>query len=103
MPLTDTAIRKATATKPTKLADGGGLYVLVSPNGSKWWRLDYRFDGRRKTISLGVYPETPLAEARAKREEAKRQIANGVDPSMKRQAERHVGEDTFEVTCVRIL
>lgn len=96
MRLTDAAIRKATATKSIKLADGGGLYVLVSPNGSKWWRLDYRFDGRRKTISLGVYPSTSLAEARAKREEAKRQIANGMDPSVKRQAERHVGEDTFE-------
>lgn len=96
MHLTDAAIRRAIAAKSIKLADGGSPYVLVSPDGSKWWRLDYRFDGRRKTISLGVYPSTSLAEARAKREEAKRQIANGMDPSVKRQAERPVGEDTFE-------
>lgn len=96
MPLADAAIREATATKPVKLVDGGGLYLLIKPNGSKWWRLDYRFEGWRKTISLGVYPGTPLATARGEREDAKRLLANGIDPSMKRQSKRHLGEDTFE-------
>ncbi len=97
MPLTEIAIRKTTpGTRPTKRVDGAGLYLLVNPNGSKWWRLDYRFDGRRKTISLGVYPKVSLATARARREEAQRQLANGIDPSTKRQAEKYLGEDTFE-------
>lgn len=99
MPLTDVTIRKVAATKPLRLVDGGGLYLLVNPNGSKWWRFDYRFEGRRKTISLGVYPDASLAEARVKRDEAKRQLANAVDPSAKRQAERYVGEDTFEAVA----
>ena len=61
MPLTDTAIRNAKPEeKPVKIADGGGLYLLLNPKGSKWWRLDYRFDGKRKTISMGVYPEISL-------------------------------------------
>ncbi|PJK14535.1 hypothetical protein CO613_05660 [Lysobacteraceae bacterium NML07-0707] len=69
MPLTDTAIRKA--KDPGKLADGGGLYLLVKATGGKWWRLDYRrpVTGKRNTLSLGTYPETTLAEARAKRED----------------------------------
>lgn len=99
MPLTDAAIRNATAVKPRKLSDGGSLYLLVKPNGSKWWRFDYLFDGRRKTLSFGVYPDTSLADARAKRDEAKRQLASAVDPSAKRQAERYVGENTFEAVA----
>ncbi|MFC4821924.1 tyrosine-type recombinase/integrase [Dokdonella ginsengisoli] len=99
MPLTDVTIRKVAAAKPLRLVDGEGLYLLVNPNGSKWWRFDYRFDGRRKTISLGVYPETALIDARTKRAEVKHQLANGVDPSVKRRIERHVGEDTFEAVA----
>ncbi|MDY0040626.1 MAG: Arm DNA-binding domain-containing protein [Desulforhabdus sp.] len=56
MALTDTATRSAKpAEKPIKLTDGGGLYLLLQPNGSRWWRFDYRFDGKRKTLSMGVY------------------------------------------------
>jgi hypothetical protein len=61
MPLSDVAVRNAKPSeKPTKLADGGGLYLLLKPNGAKWWRLDYRFAGKRKTLSMGVYPEVGL-------------------------------------------
>ena len=62
MPLTDTAIRNAKpASKPNRLFDGGGLYLEVSPSGGKWWRFKYRFGGKEKRLSLGVYPEVPLA------------------------------------------
>lgn len=63
--------------KPYKLADGGGLYLLIKPNGGKYWRLKYRVAGKEKLLALGVYPEVTLADARAKREEAKRGIAGG--------------------------
>ena len=61
MPLSDIAIRNAKPSeKSIKLTDGGGLYLLLKPNGAKWWRLDYRFSGKRKTLSMGVYPEVGL-------------------------------------------
>lgn len=67
MPLSDTSIRNAKSPeKPIKLADGGGLYLLLKPNGAKWWRLDYRFAGKRKTLSMGVYPEVATNIAMAK-------------------------------------
>ncbi len=62
MPLTDTAIRKAKpGDKPQKLSDEKGLYLLIHPNGGKWWRFDYRFGGKRKTLSMGVYPEIMIS------------------------------------------
>ena len=71
MALTDTAIRKAKPTaKPIKLADGGGQYLLLNPNGSRWWRLAYRHGGKRKTLSMGVFPDTGLKDARDKRDAA---------------------------------
>ena len=61
MPLSDTAIRNAKpADKPRKLADGGGLYIEVAPSGGKWWRFKYRFEGKEKRLSLGVYPDVGL-------------------------------------------
>ena len=66
---------------PQKVSDGGGLHILVSPTGSKLWRLSYRFGAKQKTIALGPYPVVPLAEARQKRDEAKRLLRNGTDPS----------------------
>ncbi|MRS17001.1 tyrosine-type recombinase/integrase [Enterobacteriaceae bacterium RIT691] len=90
--------------KPYKLADGGGLYLLVSPNGSRYWRLKYRVAGKENILALGVYPETTLAEARAKREEAKRGIAGGIDPNVAKREEKLAREasvrNTFqEIAC----
>ncbi|MBP5996963.1 MAG: integrase arm-type DNA-binding domain-containing protein [Azonexus sp.] len=104
MALTDTAIRTAKpAEKATKMADSGGLYLLLSPNGSKWWRLDYRFLGKRKTLSMGVYPSVGLKAARDKRDEAKRLLADGIDPGEERKiqkAARHErAENSFEVVA----
>lgn len=66
MPLTDTRIRNAKPTsKAYKLSDGGGMYLLVSPEGARYWRLDYRFGGKRRTLSLGVYPTVTLRRARS--------------------------------------
>lgn len=86
VPLTDTEIKKAkSAEKDYKLFDGGGLFLLIKPTGGKLWRLKYLFEGKEKLISLGTYPETTLAEARAKRDEYKREIAKGIDPSAERK------------------
>ena len=82
MPLTDTQIRQIKASDKTiKLFDGGGLFLQVSPKGGKWWRLKYRFDGKEKLLSLGVYPDVGLKEARQRRQEAKNLLANSIDPS----------------------
>lgn len=93
MPLTDLALRNAKpAEKPYKLADGGGLHLFITPNGSRLWRLKYRIDGKEKLLSLGPYPTIPLAMAREKREEAKLLIKNGVDPSAAKRETRRVEE-----------
>ena len=87
MPLTDTAIRAAKPqNKTVRLFDGGGLYLELAPSGGKWWRLKYRVEGKEKRISLGTYPTVGLKEARLRRDEAKRLLANGIDPSAQRQA-----------------
>ncbi len=87
MSLTDSAIRAAKpADKTIKLFDGGGLYLEVAPSGGKWWRLKYRFLGKEKRISLGIYPTVGLKDAREKREQAKKLLSQGVDPSVQRQA-----------------
>jgi hypothetical protein len=89
MPLTDTAIRNAKpADKPIRLFDGGGLYVEVAPAGGKWWRLKYPFGGKEKRISLGVYPDVPLAAARKKRDEARELLAAGSDPGEVKKADK---------------
>src|SRR5215216_1485864 len=80
MPLTDPAVRNAKpSSKPYKLTDGGGLYLLVNKAG-KYWRLDYRFVGKRKTLALGVYPTISISNARVRREEARKLLANDTDP-----------------------
>ena len=87
MALTDVKVRTAKASeKAHKLTDGGGLILLVHPNGSKYWRLRYYFDGKEKTLAFGVYPEISLSEARQKRDEAKKLIANGIDPNEQKKA-----------------
>lgn len=86
MPLTDTAIRNAKAAdKPRKLADAKGLYLLINATG-KYWRFDYRFNNKRKTLALGVYPDVSLACAREKRDAARTLLAHDVDPTENRKA-----------------
>ena len=87
--LSDTAIRKAKPSeKPVKLRDGGGLYILLQPDGAKWWRWDYRrpVTGKRNTLSLGIYPDVGLANARERHAAARKMLANGVDPGEQRKA-----------------
>ena len=87
VPLTESRIRQAEpVAKPIKLADGGGMYLLLRPDGSRYWRLDYRFDGKRKTLALGVYPEVGLDEARQRRSAAKSLLAARQDPSAVKKA-----------------
>jgi integrase len=87
MPLTDAAIRRAKpADKPQKLADGGGLFLLITVAGAKSWRWKYRVAGREKLLTLGLYPDVSLAMAREAREDARRLLASGVDPSEQRKA-----------------
>ncbi len=89
MALTDIAIRKATVTgKVQRHADGGGLYLEVSPAGGKWWRFKYRYAGKEKRLSLGTYPDTGLADARRKHGEARKLLAAGIDPGERRKAEK---------------
>lgn len=94
MPLTDTAIRNAKpGEKPVKLFDERGLYLEVSPGGGKWWRLKYRFDGKEKRLSLGVYPEVGLKDARNRRDNARKLLADGIDPSGHRKAAKSARAD----------
>ena len=87
MSLTDIAIRRAQpGKKPRKMFDRRGLYLEVAPRGGKWWRLKYRFGGKEKRLSLGVYPEVSLKEARRRCEDARRLLAREIDPSEHRQA-----------------
>jgi integrase len=94
MPLNDTAIRKAKpAEKPQRLFDGGGLYLELSPAGGKWWRLKYRYGGKEKRLSLGTYPDTGLADARGRRDAARKLLSAGVDPGEQRKAVKAAGEE----------
>jgi integrase len=87
--LTDTALKSAKAReKPYKLSDEKGLFVQVNPNGSKWWRLAFRFDGKQQLLSLGVYPDVSLRIARDKRDEARRLLASGINPAFHRKVEK---------------
>ena len=94
MPLSDTAIRKAKpADKTQRLFDGGGLYLEITPAGGKLWRQKYRFGGKEKRLAHGTYPEVSLAEARDRRDNARRLLAAGTDPGEHRKAEKQAGED----------
>jgi len=89
MPLTATAVRNAKpGPKTRKLYDARGLYLEVSPRGGKWWRFKYRFGGKEKRISLGVYPDVSLSDAREKLQAARTLVANNVDPGEARKAEK---------------
>jgi integrase len=102
MPLTDTALRKIKPSGKTfRLFDGSGLYMEVSPSGGRWWRLKYRFDSKEKRLSLGIYPDVCLKDARNKRDDARKLLASGIDPSDNRKATRAASADraanSFEV------
>jgi integrase len=89
MPLTDLTIKHAQkAAKTQKLWDGGGLYIEITPAGSKLWRMKYRYDGKEKRLSFGQYPYVGLSAARAKREAAREHLANGRDPGEVKKAEK---------------
>ena len=100
--LTATAVEKAKPSeKRRKLSDGGGLYIQIEPTGGKLWRYKYRFDGKEKTLYLGKYPDVPLQEARERHQEARKQLAKGIDPAAAKKAQKAAGKkraaNTFEV------
>ncbi|MBP0594563.1 integrase arm-type DNA-binding domain-containing protein [Paraburkholderia sp. LEh10] len=102
MALTDTTIRTTKpGDKPLKLFDGGGLFLLIAPTGGKLWRLKYRFGGKEKLLALGAYPAVSLKQARERRDEARKQLADGVDPGANRKAKKAArlasAADSFEV------
>ena len=100
MPLTNLKVDKAKPKeKQYKLADERGMYLLIHPKGGKWWRLDYRFQGKRKTLSLGTVPDVSLKEARRKRDEARSILDSGADPSYYRASAKAFGEDSFEAVA----
>ena len=104
MQLTDMRIRSAKPTgKAYKISDAGGMYLLVVPTGARYWRLDYRFAGKRRTLALGIYPDVTLASARGRREEARAMLANGIDPAQAKRATKRLSklasENTFEAVA----
>lgn len=107
MPLTDVEIKKAKYSrddgKPERIADSGGLYLELSDSGGKWWRWKFRFGGKEKRLSFGTYPDVGLKAAREKRDEAKRLLADNIDPSVqrkeaKRQTQASI-ENNFEIVA----
>lgn len=97
MSLTNLACKNAKASeKPLKLSDSGGLFLHVMPNGSKYWRMKYRFQGKEKLLALGVYPETSLDEAREQRNRAKKLLAEGKDPSDIKKQEKLMVQATYD-------
>ncbi len=98
--LSDTAVRNAKPReKPYKLSDERALYLLVNPNGSRLWRFKYRIGGREKLLSFGGYPDVSLKQARDWRDEARRLLAQGIDPGAKKQAEKVADAETFEAVA----
>ncbi len=101
MALSDTKVRSSKpSNKQIKLFDGDGLFLLVTPQGGKYWRFKYRFDRKEKLLALGTYPEISLLDARQRRDEARRQVAKGVDPGAVRKAQKRAKteeKETFEV------
>lgn len=95
--LTDTAARQAKPRDKTyKLADSHGLYLLVQPNRAKYWRFKYRFEGKEKTLALGVYPIVRLVDARKGRDEARRNLSDGIDPGEKRKETKRLNKARTE-------
>ena len=91
--LTEEAVREALPLRrPWKIADGRGLYLMVAPTGGRYWRYNYRFEGRQKTLALGTYPDVPLEKARERHQRARSLLADGIDPSVERVALRRRSE-----------
>jgi integrase len=104
MPLSDTAIRAAKPRKKlVKLSDGGGLYLLIQPHGTKLWRMGYRIGGKQKTLAFGIYPTVSLAQARAKRDAAKILLEDGGDPSVRRKIDKLSRGNTFKLVADELL
>jgi Arm DNA-binding domain len=104
--LNDTRVRNTKPCKqPIKLSDSGGLYLLIQPHGSKLWRLAYRFGGKQKTLAIGIYPTITLKYAREKRDEAKRHLADNIDPSTQRRLEKLTAAsgNTFRAVAEEVL
>lgn len=104
MPLTDTAVKNAKpGVKPAKMYDERGLFLIVTPAGGKWWRFRYRFDDKEKLLSLGVYPDVSLKDARQRRDDARKLLANSIDPGENRKAVKATkterAANSFEVTA----
>lgn len=104
MPLTDTKVRNAKpSAKPYKLADEKGLFLLVTPAGSRGWRVKYRWQGKEQLLSCGVYPDTSLANARKARDDVRQKLAEGINPSLSRKHAKllalQAAEDTFEAVA----
>jgi integrase len=104
MPLTDIAIQRIKPrNKPFKMYDTEGLFLLVRPNGSKWWRLKYHFGGKEKLLSLGIYPHITLKDARDRRDQERKKLAHHIDPAADRKAAKSAWNDsqanTFEVVA----
>ncbi len=102
MPLTDTAIRSAKPSdKAVKLSDEKGLFLLIHPNGSKYWRQKYRYNGKEKTLAHGVYPDVGLKDARERRDAARKLLADGIDPGENRKVQKSAkverAANSFEV------
>lgn len=101
MPLSDTACKNAKPKeKPYKLADEKGMFLLINPSGSKYFRFKYRFGGTEKSLALGVYPETSLKSAREKLDAARKKLADNIAPSITRKIEK-IGsiENTFKAVA----
>jgi integrase len=104
MPLTDVKCRNSKGQgRPYKLSDGGGLYILVNPDGARYWRLAYRWHGKQRSLALGIYPAVGLMEARAARDDAKRNLAAGIDPSVAKRERKRAAKlatgNTFEAVA----
>jgi hypothetical protein len=104
MPLTDVKCRNSKGqSRPYKLSDGGGLYLLVNPDGAKYWRLAYRWHGKQRSLALGIYPAVGLMEARTGRDDAKRNLAANVDPSAAKRKRKRAAKlatgNTFEAVA----
>ena len=102
MSLTATAVRQA-KDKPYKLSGGRGMYLLVNPNGSKYWRFKYRFAGKEKVLAIGVYPDLSLSDANEIRDEARKLLAKKIDPNEEKKALKlariQEGENHFETVA----